>query len=52
MMRLYFDTNVYRFIRATKETAQVERLLGAQDCILMASSGNLFETYAITSPEA
>lgn len=51
MTRLYFDTNVYRLIRATKETARLARLLAAQDCILIASSGNLFETYAIASPE-
>lgn len=51
MTRLYFDTNVYRFIRAAKEIARVARLLEAQDCTLMASSGNLFETYAIATPE-
>jgi hypothetical protein len=49
MTRLYFDTNIYRFIRATSETAAVARVLTGHDCILIASSGNLFETYAIQS---
>jgi hypothetical protein len=51
MTRLYFDTSVYRFARATKEIAQVARLLAAQDCTLIASSSNLFETYAIATPQ-
>ena len=49
MTRLYFDTNIYRFIRATSETATVARVLTQHDCLLTASSGNLFETYAIQS---
>lgn len=51
MTRLYFDTNIYRFIRATSETATVARVLTEHDCILTASSGNLFETYAIQSQD-
>src|ERR1017187_2377110 len=49
MTRLYFDTNIYRFIRATGDTAAVVRALTEHDCMLTASSGNLFETYAIQS---
>jgi hypothetical protein len=51
VIRLYFDTNIYRFIRATNEIDQVAALLDTRDCMLLASSGNLFETYAITPPK-
>jgi hypothetical protein len=50
MVRLYFDTNVYRFINEIKEIERIAQLLAERDCILVASSTNLFETYAITSP--
>ena len=47
MTRLYFDTNIYRYINATSEIKPVLALLSAYDCTLFASSSNLFETYAI-----
>jgi hypothetical protein len=50
-VRLYFDTNIYSFIRARNELAQVARLLVAHSCTLIASQGNLFEMYAIESPD-
>jgi len=46
-LQIYFDTNVYRFIRASDEAEKVQRVLGTNRCEVCASSGNLFETFAI-----
>lgn len=51
MAQLYFDTNIYSFIGAANESAQIAKLLAAHQCVLVASSGNLFETFAIESPD-
>lgn len=47
--RVYFDTNVYRFVGAVGEVSLMRELLDASECTLVASSGNLFETFAIQS---
>jgi hypothetical protein len=46
-MRLYFDTNVYRFITAAGEAAEVRDLLENGNHAVVASNDNLFETFAI-----
>lgn len=48
-VQIYFDTNVYRFVRTTSEVSLMRELLEAHGCVLTASSGNLFETLAIQS---
>ena len=47
MIQLYFDTNIYSFIREKREMAQVADVLAAHPCVLVASSANLFEMFAI-----
>jgi len=51
MKRLYFDTNVYRFVSAKGEIERVAELISSHHAVLTASSGNLFETYAIADAE-
>jgi hypothetical protein len=48
-MQVYFDTNVYRLVRARDEVFRMQELLRDYDCTLTASSGNLFETLAIST---
>ena len=50
-MKIYFDTNVYRLIRARNELRPMRKLLKAHKCTLTASSGNLFETFAIMASD-
>ena len=50
-MRLYFDTNVYRFISEKDELSFMRELLDTYGCVLVASSSNLFETLAIKKAE-
>ena len=49
MRRLYFDTNIYRFIRSCNEIEQIRRLLAGDEWVLIVSASNLLETYAIES---
>jgi hypothetical protein len=46
-MTIYFDTNVYRFLREKDEGSALRRLIQRHSCRLIASSENLFETLAI-----
>ena len=46
-MKLYFDTNIYNFIAACDESHTVRRFLDSSGHKVQASSGNLFEIYAI-----
>ena len=46
-MKLYFDTNIYRFITERDEAIQVAALLEKFACRLTVSAGNLFETWAM-----
>jgi hypothetical protein len=48
-VQIYFDTNIYRFVRATGEVSLMRELLEAYGCGVTASSGNLFETLSIQS---
>lgn len=48
-MKLYFDTNIYRFISERNETRHVSDLLKRYRCRLTVSAGNLLETYAVKS---
>src|SRR5579864_2108859 len=50
-VQIYFDTNIYRFVRATAEVSLIRELLEAYGCVVTASSENLFETLAIQSPK-
>jgi len=48
---IYFDTNIYSFVKSCNELHSMHKMLKAYNCKLTASSGNLFEVYAIPSPE-
>ena len=48
-MKLYFDTNIYRFITEHGETRRVAAQLRQYGCRLSVSAGNLFETYSVKS---
>lgn len=49
-MRVYFDTNVYRHETECDKSREVRTALRELHAILVASSDNLFETYAIANP--
>ena len=46
-IKVYFDTNVYSFISACNEVEDIYQLIHSLECILIASSENLVEMYAI-----
>ena len=48
-LQIYFDSNVYRFIRARDEVRRMQDLLASFSCVIEASASNLFETFAISS---
>jgi len=49
IVKVYFDTNIYRFITERDEIHRVAMQLNQSGCRLLASAGNLLETYAIKS---
>jgi len=48
MTTIYFDTNVYRHVKACNEVSDLKHLLRSNSVTLIASSTNLIETFAIS----
>ena len=46
-MKLYFDSNIYRFISQVEETDDIRNFLDGANHHVLASSSNLFEVYDI-----